>query len=82
MPDAADAKMAQLYDYLIQAALFSEHGIGTEELLRLFGVSRNTLQKKLGKVEAVKLLQTVTKNRMKFYGLDLKAFDELIERNK
>ena len=82
LPDAADAKMAQLYDYLIQAALFSEHGIGTEELLRLFGVSRNTLQKKLGKVEAVELLQTVTKNRMKFYGLDLKAFDELIERNK
>ena len=82
LPDAADAKMAQLYDYLIQAALFSENGIGTEELLRLFGVSRNTLQKKLGKVEAVKLLQTVTKNRMKFYGLDLKAFDELIERNK
>lgn len=45
LPDAADAKMAQLYDYLIQAALFSENGIGTEELLRLFGVSRNTLQK-------------------------------------
>lgn len=82
LPDAADAKMAQLYDYLIQAALFSENGIGTEELLRLFGVSRNTLQKKLGKVEAVKLLQTVTKNRMKFYKLDLNAFDELLERSK
>ena len=82
LPDAADAKMAQLYDCLIQAALFSEHGVGTEELLRLFGVSRNTLQKKLGKVEAVSLLQTVTKNRMKFYKLDLDAFDELIERSK
>lgn len=82
LPDAADAKMAQLYDYLIQAALFSENGIGTEELLRLFGVSRNTLQKKLGKVEAVELLQTVTKNRMKFYKLDLNAFDELLERSK
>ena len=82
LTDAADAKMAQLYDYLIQAALFSENGIGTEELLRLFGVSRNTLQKKLGKVEAVELLQTVTKNRMKFYKLDLNAFDELLERSK
>lgn len=82
LPDVTDAKMAQLYDYLIQAALFSESGIGTEELLRLFGVSRNTLQKKLGKVEAVSLLQTVTKNRMKFYKLDLDAFDELIERSK
>lgn len=82
LPDVTDAKMAQLYDYLIQAALFSESGIGTEELLRLFGVSRNTLQKKLGKVDEVSLLKTCTKNRMKFYKLDLDAFDKLIERSK
>ena len=50
--------MKELYGYLAEAALFSETGISTQDLLRLTGVTRATLKKRLREVERRGLLVT------------------------
>ncbi len=82
LPDAAATKMFELYDYLIQAALFSESGIKKNELMPLLGISKSTLQKKLTMIKESGFLQEFKKGHLKLYKLDLKAFDELIETSK
>lgn len=82
LPDASDTRMAELYSYLIQAALFSESGISKDELTRLLKISRNTLQKLLSVAESAGLLCVNTKKRLKRYELKLDKLDELIENNR
>lgn len=45
LPDGDDTKFNKLYYYLLQASLFSEIGISTNELLEYLDISRPTLQK-------------------------------------
>ena len=79
LPGTGDETCCYLYDYLIQAALFSEHGISTKELLSCLNKSRETLKKKLRIISDAKLLKVERIKQEKYYGIDLDALDEYIE---
>ena len=70
-----------LYDFLVQAALFSETGISTQELLQLMDLSPNTLKKRLQAFEEAGLLLTEKNRNRKYYRLDLDALDEKSTRS-
>ncbi len=78
LPHAENLVCYRLYGYLIQAQLFSEHGISIRELLALLKVSRDTLRKKLEIVAGAELLITERLKREKFYGINLKTLDAFI----
>lgn len=80
LPRAENGVISSLYNYLIQAQLFSEHGISTKELLSYLEISRDTLRKKLEIVEGAKLLTSEKIKNEKFYGIDLNMLDEFIAR--
>ncbi len=66
-----DEQKRSLYFYLMQASLFSESGIPTQGLLELTEVSRPTLSKRLGEIEAKGLLKTQMIGKVKYYQLEL-----------
>ena len=70
--------MHSLYDVLIQAALFSEQGISTEELLSLFMTNYATLGKRLAIVKDQGLLAMQKHGHRKYYSIDQNKLDELI----
>ena len=72
-----NAEISSLYDILIQAALFSEQGISTQELLSLFSTSYTTLGKRLAIVKRQGLLATEKHENRKYYALTLAKLDEL-----
>lgn len=77
LPCAGDAVFYKLYHYLIQAELFSEHGISTQELLTYLNLSRATLRKKLDMIQQAGLLKTEPYKRGKCYGIALDKIDAL-----
>lgn len=70
--------VAQLYDILIQAALFSEQGISTQELLSVLGTNYATLGKRLGIVKDQDLLITEKHENKKFYSIKLKELNDIL----
>ena len=78
LPDAQDNVCGALYDLLIQAELFSEHGISTVELLSYLRVSRGTLRTKLLRIDAAGFLKSEQVKHEKFYGIDLTKVDQFI----
>lgn len=74
-PLAANAKMKELYGYLAEAALFSETGISTQDLLRLTGVTRATLKKRLLEVERRGLLATARFGHENYYSLVMEEME-------
>lgn len=70
--------VAQLYDILIQAALFSEQGISTQELLSVLGTNYATLGKRLGIVKEQDLLITEKHENKKFYSIKLKELNDIL----
>lgn len=76
LPDAKGEKMRSLYDYLLQAALFSESGISLKALLRLLEISRATLAKRLALIEDAGFLATKQRGKEKYYQLNLEAVDQ------
>lgn len=77
LPCADDQIFYRLYFYLIQAELFSEHGISTQELLSYLDLSRATLRKKLDMIRQAGLLKTELYKRGKCYGIALDRIDDL-----
>lgn len=77
LPYGNDEKYSNLYFCLLQAALFSEIGISTSDLLEIMNISRPTLQKRLKDIESNNLLITEMRDSNKFYQLNL---DELRNR--
>ena len=69
--------IASLYDILIQASLFSEQGISTQELLSFFSTNYATLGKRLAVVKNQDLLVTEKHENRKYYSLKLKTLDDL-----
>ena len=69
--------IASLYDLLIQASLFSEQGISTQELLSFFHTNYTTLGKRLSVVKSQDLLITEKHENRKYYSLNLKALDKI-----
>lgn len=70
--------IARLYDLLIQASLFSEQGISTQELLAIFGTNYTTLGKRLAVVKNQDLLITEKHENKKYYSIKLKELDDMI----
>ena len=78
LPDADDESMCRIYDYLIQAALFSNMGISQKELEHEMGLSYNTVRSRLKRIPEELLITNKQGNRS-FYLLNLKAVDELLK---
>lgn len=76
LPNADDESMCRMYDYLIQAALFSNIGISQKELEYEMGMSYNTVRLRLKRIPEQLLIINKQGNRP-FYLLHLKAVDEL-----
>ena len=78
LPNADDESMYRIYDYLIQAALFSNIGISQKELEYEMGLSYNTVRSRLKRIPE-ELLITNKQGNHSFYLLHLKAVDELLK---
>ena len=70
--------IVRLYDLLIQASLFSEQGISTQELLAIFDTNYTTLGKRLAVVKNQDLLITEKHENKKYYSIKLKELDDMI----
>lgn len=75
LPQVNDQTFYKLYYFLVQAELFSERGISTQELLSYLDLSRATLRKKLGEIDREGLLRTEQYKREKYYGIRLDRLD-------
>ena len=78
LPNAEDESMFRLYEYLIQAALFSNIGISQKELEHEMGMTYNTVRSRLKRIPEELLITNKQGNRP-FYLLNLKAVDELLK---
>jgi len=76
-----DENLASLYDVLIQASLFSEQGISTQELLSFFNTNYSTLGKRLTVVKNQDLLITEKTGNKKFYSIKLEELDDIISKS-
>ena len=78
LPNAEDESMCRIYDYLIQAALFSNMGISQKDLEHEMGVTYNTVRSRLKRIPEELLITNKQGNRS-FYLLNLKAVDKLLK---
>lgn len=69
--------MENLYHVLIQASLFSEEGISTQELLILLNTNYTTLGKRLAIVKKQGLLETVKQGNKKYYSFKLDVLESM-----
>jgi Fic family protein len=76
-PNGDNEKYKELYNYLIQAALFSEHGISTKELVSNLEISQSTLAKRLTEIPA-ELIKCNKVGKEKFYLFNTDKLDEPI----
>lgn len=80
LPEGTNQKLSNVYDYLVQATLFAEHGISTKELIENTGESRNTIKKRLSAIEDNGLLVEKKNGNEKFFTLNLNLIDEIIAK--
>lgn len=78
LPNAEDESMFRLYEYLIQAALFSNMEISQKELEHEMKMTYNTVRSRLKRIPEELLITNKQGNRP-FYLLNLKAVDELLK---
>ncbi|MCM1299008.1 MAG: Fic family protein [Firmicutes bacterium] len=69
LPKADDQKIWELYFLFAQAALFSENGISTREILENSQISQYTFKKKLEEIPP-EYLKIKREGKLKFYMLD------------
>lgn len=80
LPNAEQKSVSELYDLLIQAALFSNIGIGREELIKVMSLSENTVRSKLKAIPQQLLIQNIQKGK-KYYLLNLEETDKLFQQD-
>ena len=78
LQNAEDESMCKIYNYLVQAALFSNMGIYQKELVYEMEMTYNTVRSRLKRIPEELLITNKQGNRS-FYLLDLKAVDELLK---
>lgn len=78
LPNMDSENMGNLYDVLIQAALFSNIGISIQELEEHLNVTYNTLHRRLKRIPETLLLVNQQKGKF-FYLLNLKSVDEMFQ---
>lgn len=72
-----EQKHMELYQVLVQASLFGELGISTQELEDVLRISYATLRKNLSIFEQAGLLVTKKEGKSKFYSLDTEKLDAM-----
>ena len=75
--ESSDNEVSNMYHCLIQAALFSENGISTDELKITSGKSYYSLRKLLDKVNP-DLLISEMKGKSKYYQINLTKLDDIL----
>lgn len=75
----AERKIAELAELLLQASLFSEEGISTQELMTRCAITAATLNSRLRYLEGLGLLASHMSGREKFHTLRLEALERLAE---
>ncbi len=78
LPNANLPDVADLYDYLIKAALFSNIGISWTELVMHMELSESTVRSRMKNIPEALLIMNRQKGR-KFYLLSLDEMDHIIE---
>lgn len=78
LPNSEKTDVSKLYELLIQASLFSNIGIGRDELLKNMELSENTVRTKLKLIPAAMLIENRQKGK-KYYLLNLEEVDKLFE---
>ena len=63
---------------LIQAELFSERGISTQELLEFLEISRSTLKKFMEEVDNYGLIKKVKRGNRNFFAIQLEELEKLV----
>lgn len=76
-PNFKKKNVNELYNVLLQAALFSENGISTKEIGAVFGLAYGSVRNLLGYIQK-DLLISSTLSREKYYKLDLNVLDKSI----
>lgn len=75
-PFGRKEKDMEMLGYLIQASLFSGHGISTRKLQELLGITYTPLKNRLAILRKMGLLQEEQIGREKFYRLNLTEFEK------
>ena len=78
LPNSEKTDVSKLYELLIQASLFSNIGIGRDELLKNMELSENTVRTKLKLIPVSMLIENRQKGK-KYYLLNLEEADKLFE---
>lgn len=81
LPNGLNDKYMDLYDYLIQASLFSENGISTKELMSYLHISRATLSNRLSSISEQGLLIKNASGNIRYYKLNLDEVEKLSSAN-
>lgn len=79
LPNSDNLVVYDIYHFLIQAELFSDHGISTQELLDNTDLSRVTLKKRLDEISELRLLKLIPyerDKRGKYYGINLEMVEQ------
>ena len=71
-----DETLEELYELLIQAALFSENGVTTEVILKHINISRGTFNAKLSKIPA-NLVVKERRGKPNYYSINLEELEKL-----
>lgn len=83
LPNGLDEKYSSVYFILIQASLFSENGISTQELIDTLHISRTTVSNRLKELSNYGVIIKKNLGNMRYYSLNLDLVDEItIKDNK
>lgn len=81
LPFSNDQRFFHLYSLLIQASLFSENGISTQELMDMLSVRRTTIANRLKALSDDNLIIKNAEGNARYYKLNLETVDRILENN-
>lgn len=82
LPNGTNEKYIGLYFLLIQASLFSENGISTQELMEVLNLSRSTITNRIKDLSDYNLIIKKSFGNIRCYSIDIDKIDQIIESNK
>lgn len=82
LPNGTNEKYIGLYFLLIQASLFSENGISTQELMEVLNLSRSTITNRIKDLSDYNLIIKKSFGNIRCYSIDIDKIDRIIESNK
>ena len=82
LPEGANEKYSRLYFLLIQASLFAENGISTQELMDVLNLSRSTVANRIKDLSFYDLIIKKTSGNIRCYSIDLDKIDKIMQANE